>query len=294
MSYLWALLIIVVAMVALLLVAVHIGFRAPRNIERSDPGAQGLPFRALRIPTVSGKSLFAWLLPQPASPDTVIILHGWGGNAELMLPLTHPFHRAGLNVLLPDARNHGHSDGDSFSSLPRFAEDLGKAVDWVRSQPALSAGRVVLLGHSIGAGACLLEASRRDDISAVISISAFAHPEWMMRRYLGKPPLPGVLTALILRYVEWVIGHSFGEIAPISTVCQIDCPVLLVHGVEDRTVPVEDMRTIRDHCPRPHLSFLEIEGADHDSVEKIEQHGAQLLAFLQQAGISLDLDHTTV
>ncbi len=287
MSYLWALLIIVATMAALLLVAVHIGFRAPRNIEHSDPGRVGLPFRELWIPTVSGKQLFAWLLPRPGSTDTVIVLHGWGGNAELMLPLALPFYQAGMNVLLLDARNHGRSDKDSFSSLPRFAEDIGKAVDWVRSQPALPSDRIILLGHSLGAGACLLEASRRGDIHAVISISAFAHPEWMMQRYLARVPIPMPLTALILRYVQWVIGHRFDEIAPIRSVCRINCPVLLVHGKEDKTVPIEDMRAIREHCPRPHLSFLEIEGADHDSVEQIEQHGAQLLAFLQRTGISL-------
>jgi pimeloyl-ACP methyl ester carboxylesterase len=31
---------------------------------------------------------------------------------------------AGFTVLLIDARNHGGSDADTFSSIPRFAEDL--------------------------------------------------------------------------------------------------------------------------------------------------------------------------
>jgi pimeloyl-ACP methyl ester carboxylesterase len=41
-----------------------------------------------------------------------------------MLPIAAPLRRAGLNVLRVDARNHGGSDSDTFSSLPRFAEDL--------------------------------------------------------------------------------------------------------------------------------------------------------------------------
>jgi alpha-beta hydrolase superfamily lysophospholipase len=69
-----------------------------------------------------GKRLFGWLLPVPSAITSLVILHGWGGNAERMLPMALPFHRAGMNVLLVDARNHGRSDRHGFSSLPRFAE----------------------------------------------------------------------------------------------------------------------------------------------------------------------------
>lgn len=287
MFLLWLPPLILAAGILLLLAGIHLGFRPPRHRERGDPGALGLPYQELRIPTVAGKTLFAWLLPRPNAAGTIVILHGWGGNAEMMLPLALPFYRAGLNVILPDARCHGRSDGDSFSSLPRFAEDLGRVVNWLGSRNGPGAGteRVILLGHSVGAGACLLEASRRRDIAAVISIAAFAHPEWMMRRYLGRWHLPTPLVSLILRYVQWVIGHRFEEIAPIRTICAIPCPVLMVHGREDRTVPVTDMRAIQARCERPHISFLEIAGADHDSVEKIESHAGQLLAFLRRQAI---------
>ena len=39
----------------------------------------------------------------------------------------------GWSVLLPDARGHGLSEADTHSSLPRFAEDLDSALDWVRT-----------------------------------------------------------------------------------------------------------------------------------------------------------------
>ncbi len=276
-----------IIIVGLLLIAIHLGFRAPRNQEMGNPKDLGMDYLQLHIPINAGKQLFSWLLTAPDSSETLIILHGWGGNAELMLPLAKPFHQAGINVLLFDTRSHGKSDPDTFSSLPRFAEDLGNVIDWLKQNHPDRSKNIALLGHSVGAGAVLLEASKRDDIAAVISISAFAHPEWMMQRYLQSFYLPSGIRKLIMRYVEWVIGHRFATFAPLDTVCKIHCPILLVHGKEDTTVPIEDARAILANCPEPHLSLLEIDDAGHDSVEKIEQHGKQLIGFLRIAGFQV-------
>src|SRR4030067_1460687 len=119
-------------LVGLSLAALHLGYQAPRSREQGTPGNLGLAYETVHIPTVSGKRLFAWLLPVPGADTSIIILLGWGGNAELMLPMALPFQRAGINVLLIDARNHGNSDADSSSSMLRFAEDLDHAIDWLR------------------------------------------------------------------------------------------------------------------------------------------------------------------
>ncbi len=275
----------VIAVFSAGLLAIHIGFRAPRRKERGSPADYNLAYTEIHIPTVGGKQLFGWWLPATDAAATAVMLHGWGGNAELMLPLSLPLLHAGMNVLLLDARNHGRSDSASFSSLPRFAEDAGAAVDWVKAHGDDPRKRVVLLGHSVGAGAVLLEASRRNDISAVISIAAFAHPEWMMQRYLSRFRLPECCKRWVLHYVEWVIGYRFEEIAPMNTVCRITCPVLLVHGSADKTVPVSDAQAILDHCRENSPELLLIEDGTHDSVEAVEQHGDQLVEFLKKSAV---------
>lgn len=269
---------------ALFLAGVHLAFRVPARLETGSPDALGLPFREVPIPTRRQRRLFAWWIPAGPGAPTVIILHGWGANAEDMLPLAVPFHRAGYNLLLLDARGHGRSDRDTFASLPRFAEDVGAAMDWVREQADHRAEGIVLLGHSVGAGAVLLEASRRREVAAVISISAFGHPEWMMRRYLRRSHLPRPLHGLVQTYVQWLIGHRFGDIAPCSTIRLVDCPVLLVHGEEDATVPITDAEGL---AAVSGAELLRIAGAGHDSVEKAEAHGGELIDFLQRVGVTV-------
>ncbi len=281
MNLLLILLLLITMATLALLVTIHLGFMAPRLVEQGTPAALGLKYKEVRITTTQGAELFAWLLPTAPTATTLIILHGWGANAELMLPLALPFHHAGMNVLLLDARSHGKSDSASFSSLPRFAEDVAAAADWIKAEQTDDSAKIVLLGHSVGAGAALFAASRRDDIAAVISLSAFAHPAWMMRRQMQHPLLPRFLVSLILRYIQWVIGHSYTEIAPLYTASQTDCPVLLVHGSEDKIVPLSDAKAIKQHSADAAVELLIIEGAGHDSVNKIREHGAELVSFLE-------------
>jgi dipeptidyl aminopeptidase/acylaminoacyl peptidase len=277
-------LLIIAAMAAFPLL-VRIGFRAPRIKERSNPEQLGLAYREISIPTENGKRLFAWFVPPPASgpAPAVAVLHGWGGNAEMMLPLAQPLHRAGYAVLLFDSRNHGRSDSDGFSSLPRFAEDLEHALDWLAQQPDVDAARLAALGHSVGAAAALLVASRCRDLAAVASIAAFADPESMMRRFLAAHHVPYFpLGRAVLRYVQHAIGHRFSDIAPRNTIRQIHCPVLLVHGSDDVTVPVEDAMTIYAQRPGDQVRLLILSG-DHDSSRETERHAGELIDFLDQA-----------
>jgi pimeloyl-ACP methyl ester carboxylesterase len=265
--------------VSLIPLGVHLGFRAPRVPATGSPADLGLEFKCVRIPTARDRMLAGWLLPT-GTARSIVIVHGWGSNAELMLPLAQPLHRQGFNVLLFDARNHGASDADTFSSLPRFAEDLGAAIRWLREHYPSHAEQIVVLGHSVGAGAALLEATRNSRIDAVISIGAFADPAQLTERYLSRFHLPRFVVTLTKRYVEWVIGYRFATIAPVNSIRRVRCPVLLVHGTQDETVPIEDGRQIAAAADPMRVRFLPIVGAGHDSVDKIEAHASDLLDFL--------------
>ncbi|AWI78821.1 dipeptidyl aminopeptidase [Parazoarcus communis] len=265
--------------------AIRAGLAAPRVAETAGPESLGLTFSTARIPTANDKHLHAWLIPSKAGVDlagTVIVLHGWGGNAQMMLPLAQPLHEAGFAALFIDARCHGRSDDDSFASLPRFAEDVAAACDWLAARPGSGGGRVALLGHSVGAGAVLLAATRRSEVAAVVSVSAFAHPADMMRSWLASKRIPRWLEAYILDYVQATIGFRFDDIAPVASIARLHCPVLLVHGEHDDVVPVADASRL--HAARAHdrVDLLTLPG-DHESFEDMAGEMKTIIAFLQSA-----------
>lgn len=249
------------------------------------PGDVGLSAESVRLPGARGLNLFAWYVParRKGAAPAVVLLHGWGGNASSLLPAARALHDAGYAVLLPESRNHGRSDRDSHSSLPRFAEDLECALDWLSKQPGVDAGRLAAVGHSVGGAAVLLAASRRSDLRAVVSVSAFAHPEQVMRRWLAARRIPYLpLGWLVNRYVERVIGERFDAIAPAATLCRVRCPVLLVHGRDDTTVPVEDARRLAGCRGEADATLLELEGS-HEAFADLELAHRELIGFLDRA-----------
>lgn len=261
---------------------VHRSLAPERVPEQSTPSDLGLDCIEVRFPTANNKMLFGWFVPVSGKgkAPAVVVLHGWGGNAGMMLPLAEPLHQAGFSMLLFDARCHGRSDEDSFTSLPRFAEDLDSAVDWLRCRPDIDPQRIAVLGHSVGAGAALLVAARSNGIAAVVSLAAFAHPVAMMRRWFAVKRIPYLpLGWLILRYIEKVIGHRFDDIAPTTSIRKLRCPTLLIHGDADETVPLAEMRAIYAARSGEHVVCKVITGS-HDDYGDIESEVPALVAFL--------------
>jgi dipeptidyl aminopeptidase/acylaminoacyl peptidase len=258
------------------------GLRAPRVAALTRPEAFGLAALALNIAGPNGKTLFAWFVPAPGASKSpaVLVMHGWGANAGMMLPSVAPLSDAGLSVLLMDARCHGASGDEAFTSLPRFAQDIEAGLDWLARQRQVDAGRLAVIGHSVGAGAALLSATRRDDIRAVVSISAFAHPYEVMRRLLAQHHIPYFGVGwYVLRHVQRVIGARFDDIAPVQSMTRVHCPVLLVHGKDDDMVPFDDARRLLAAGQEGRVQLLALPGR-HDPTEALQTESSQLLAFL--------------
>ena len=281
----WLLILIAaIGLLAGLRWAIHRSLAPERVIETRTPADVGLQYEDVTILTENGKSVFGWFIPatRSGSGPAVVAIHGWGGNAENLLSLVRPLHEAGFMLLLIDARCHGLSDEDSFASMPRFAEDLGHAIDWLKCQEGIDPQAVITIGHSVGAGAALLSASGRDDIAAVVSIAAFSHPVAMMRRWFVSKRIPYVPVGwLMLRYIEWVIGYRFDDIAPVNTIQRVHCPVLLVHGAEDTTVPVSEAHAIHDARLGEHVQLKVVAGS-HDEYADIDRELPILVDFLSK------------
>lgn len=275
-----------------LLIAGWLGLRwlrrelTPQRLAHPEPSPADLVSQWVTIPTANGKLLAAQWMPAGQSvpqQGVAILMHGWGGNGSQLRSAADALQRQGWAVLLPDARSHGRSDADTFSSLPRFAEDLDACLDWLirhhaeRTQDGGHA-QVVLLGHSLGASASLLCASRREEVSAVVSVSAFAHPEQVMRCWLAEYRIPfWPIGWLVNRYIESVIGHRFDDIAPVHSIARVKAPVLLVHGREDDVVPLACAEQLK--AAAFNATLLVVPG-QHDSFADEAGLNDQVLAWL--------------
>lgn len=232
------------------------------------------------LPGPGGATLRALVLRRPDAVGTALVLHGWGGSALDMLPVGELLREEGLEAVLLDARGHGRSDNVTVTSMPAFADDLLAAISWWRSDSGLAGGRLVLVGHSVGAGACLLAAHDEGAVDAVVALASMADPRQVMQRVLVGAGLPRVLTALPLRVVEHLVGRRFASFAPLRVVQTLDIPLVLVHGEHDTTIPVTDAWDLARAAP--HAELVVVPGAGHSDAAVVSALRAPLRRLLAQ------------
>lgn len=248
------------------------------RVERS-PHDRAMPGEAIWIGGRRGKRLAArYVDPIEGDPQgIVLVMHGWGSNSGDMLEAAGPLNRAGFGVLLVDARCHGDSDDDDLASMPRFAEDIESALGWLAGERGIPARDVLLLGHSVGAGAALIVASKQR-VAGVIAVACMAHPREMMRAAMARAGVPGVLARYVLWRVQGAIGQRFDEFAPLTTIRTVSCPVLLVHGDRDSTAPLSDAYRLAA-AGGEMVRLLVVRDGDHRSEAAFLRHADEITSF---------------
>lgn len=202
----------------------------------------------------------------------VVALHGgplssWRFEFE---PLFHCLSAHGIAVVAPNYRGStGYGEQHLRSVVgnwggPDLADvlDLGRSLNEDRRAHQLSGP--VVLGVSYGAFLALLAACHEPQLwSACVALAPFlSGPRFhdsasdAVRRRIAQ--LGG------LRQIEDVLGPRdvLGACAALSA------PLLLVHGIEDETIPVEQSRTLR----RRLLELGRTEGVDFDYLEVDSDH----------------------
>ena len=206
------------------------------------------------IPVASATSdtqqLALWWLPNPdPTAPTLLYLHGTFRNLYRNLPKIDALRDAGFAIIAVDYRGWG----DSTSIVPSEATIIADAwlawAELVRRQPA--AGKRVIFGHSMGSSVAVSLASKLRfgvDYGALILESAFTNLPDVAASAGFWGSVAAALTTL--------------EFDAVNKIGGVDAPVLMLHGTEDKTVPIELGRRLRD-AARPGVRWLEVPGGTH-------------------------------
>ena len=263
--------------------AVAVAWRTPHVPPRRTPATLDIEFTEVRVPTANSRSLAAWWIPAGASMrPAVVLVHGWGRNRERMLPYVEMLHPAGFHLLVFDARHHGASDRDGHASMKKFSEDIRAAVAFLASRHDVDEDRVGVVGLSIGGSAAIHAAAHEPRVRAVVTVGSFAHPrDAMLAMGLGHPLLaPGM--PLAFRIAEWLVGARFDDLAPERHIARVAGRVLLVHGEDDRIVPVDDLERLRrSSCGRAEAWRVPARG--HSDLHLEAAFAPRVVAFLNDA-----------
>src|SRR3954447_1073817 len=130
---------------------------ARRSVHDVDLGA---PKQPVTLTTANGLRLRGWYVPS-RNGAAVALIHGTGSNRLGVAGHARLLARHGYGVLLFDLQGHGASDGRSTSLPARFQPDADAALAYLRARPDVHAGRIGVIGVSLG-GEVAIHAAARD------------------------------------------------------------------------------------------------------------------------------------
>lgn len=268
------------AWAVLLLIAKHV-FKVKSKPHIKTPEDYGIGFEEIKIPTKNMLSLYGWWIPcqVKSKVPTIILVHGWKRNVERMMPYIKNLHQS-FNLLAFDARCHGSSNHDNYSSMPRFAEDIESALDYLFAQQGKELN-VGVIGLSIGGAASIYETSFDDRLNKIVTVGAFANPEEIMKLQMKSQRLPYIpLGWLLLRYVEFKIGKKFRKIAPENNIGNTNAKILLVHGKEDTTAPYQHAERLYNLANKENVVLWGLEGKGHSDCHTHSEFWKRIESFL--------------
>ncbi|RDH78050.1 alpha/beta fold hydrolase [Mycolicibacterium moriokaense] len=159
-----------------------------------------------------GTRCAAWLtLPRgDGQHPAVVLAHGFGATRVMMLPqYEQHFAAAGIATLAFDYRRTGESDGTprQHISLSDQRADVAAAVDFIKDQGAIDAGRIALWGTSLGGMNVLRVAADRDDIRAAVVQCPMVHGP-AAARTLGVGAALRVTPLIVADAVRALLGRG--------------------------------------------------------------------------------------
>jgi len=286
MIVVWTLLGLIIIISSLDLFIEYV-YRYPKKPHQSTPAESGIPFEEVRFPTENRCQLYGWWIPAENklsnSTRTLILVHGWGRNLERMRDYIQNLHHRNYNLLVFDLRNHGSSDPDNYPNLLKFSEDIRAAVNFVSRQYPGKPGPIGVLGLSIGGSAAIHAAAFEPRIRTVITVGAFAHPVDVMRLEFQKQHIPYYpLVWLFFKYLQFRLGINFNRIAPENNIRNAVANILLIHGDQDATVPVDQGKRLQQAGNPEKTSLWIVPDKGHSDCNQHPEFWKKVGSFLSE------------
>lgn len=246
-------------------------------------------FEDIEMKSHDGLLLHGYYLSAPRpTKKTAILAHGYTGSAKgdmgAFAKLYHDIF--GYNVLMPDDRGHGESEGKYIGFGWPDRLDYLKWIHYVLQRVGEDA-HIVLHGVSMGGATVLMTGGEAlpAQVKCIVSDCAYTSVKdiisYQGRRLYKLPPFP--LVYLVSLVCKIRAGYFFGEASALQQVKKTTIPVLFIHGAEDTFVPVTMLQPLYEACNSYKEQFI-VPGAGHGLAYSADVSGYRKTvgAFLQK------------
>ena len=191
-------------------------------------------------------------------------VHGYTSSRQSFRDIAGFYAARGFNVLLPDMRAHGESEGKYIGMGWLDRKDVLKWIDLiVETDPE---AQIVLHGVSMGGATVMMTAGETlpENVKGIVEDCGYTSV-WdifsdELKYLFGLPTFPLLNTAGFVS--ELTAGYGFAEASSLRQLERAQVPILFIHGSEDNFVHTDMVYELYDACPTQ-KEMLVVDGAGH-------------------------------
>ena len=198
--------------------------------------------------------LVAHYLPaEKETTKTVILAHGYFSKGTEMTEFAQFYHeKMGYNVLMPDCRGHGESEGEYIGFGWKDRLDYLAWINQVIQKNGKNS-KISLHGVSMGGATVMMVSGEKlpEQVKVIVEdcgyTSVYDQLSYQLNKLFGFPEFPLIpLTSLL---TEFKAGYNFYEASALEQVKKTAVPMLFIHGGNDSFVPTEMVQQLYEACP---------------------------------------------
>ena len=211
------------------------------------------------------------VLNQNDSNKWVITVHGYTSEGINMSSYAKKYYDIGYNVLIPDLRSHGLSEGDY---IGMGWDDRLDIIDWINTILEYNPNAEIVL-HGVSMGAATVSMVSGEDlpsnVKAIVAdcgyTSVWDEFAYQLDDLFSLPEFPILNVSSLVAKVR--AGYFLGEASTLKQVAKSKTPILFIHGDEDDFVPYYMMEELYN-ATSSEKEMLTIKNAGHAKASEVD------------------------
>ena len=194
--------------------------------------------------------LHGYILKTENSDKWAITVHGYTNKAESMSAMAYKYHSLGYNILMPDLRGHGKSEGSYVGMGWHDRLDILKWIDLIIKEN--KDAKILLHGISMGAGTVMMVSGEElpENVKVIIEdcgyTSAKEQLAYNLKTMFKVPSFPILnFCSLITKIKD---NYFISEASAIKQLQKAKVPILFIHGDKDKFVPFYMLDKLYNAC----------------------------------------------
>ena len=193
-----------------------------------------------------------------------IVVHGYTSEGKLLSSKAKHLYNMGYNVLVPDLRSHGTSEGNYIGMGWHDRLDI---IDWinyiVKNNPK---SEIALHGTSMGSATVLMVSGEKlpSNVKAIVAdcgyTSVYDEFSYQLKQLFNLPAFPIMNFSDVVTHIR--AGYCLNDASAINQLKKSTTPILYIHGDKDDFVPYYMMDELYN-ATNSEKEKLTIEGGEH-------------------------------